>query len=550
MIKRRLVFATLFGLHLWMIFPTFGQIDWQPFPGDLKKELAEQIKFGYLPVPENHDNPDSRQIHVAFTIIKSKSDQPLPDPVVVLPGGPGGAFSPMVERIYNTESIQNVLAHRDIILIDPRGTGFSNPKLCDNINDSDLSKALTFATEEQRLELLAEAWSKCAELMAEAGADVRGYSAIQVAQDAEKLRQELGYESWNIRGHSYGSYFGFVLMQTYPESVRSAFLSGMVNRNLYYDFSQFDTWNVIYNTIEACKNDPDCSARFPDFENIMQKAFQHLESEPVAINYFNSEKDEITAYITPSILLNGLQALLYNKQGIEIIPLLMNAIAEGNMWIIENLAASLINDGRFSGDLRQDMLTIVRGNDLPLDPAFLAPPTNPNALQWLKNEWIPNDSERQQFTWDIIKTSDSIPQPQWKVLDIPVLLVSGGLDPVTPAYRGEDAMQYFSNASHHVVPGSGHYPHTDGKVDFAAFLDNPDPQVPFESISEITSLQFVTDISFNKGIASLMATIVNQNYGVLVVPALFILLSFFGFLYFPIVALVKKVRKSSWKLPF
>jgi predicted esterase len=37
---------------------------------------------------------------------------------------------------------------------------------------------------------------------------------------------------------------------------------------------------------------------------------------------------------------------------------------------------------------------------------------------------------------------------------VPVLLISGNLDPVTPPHWGEEAIKYFPNGKHIVVPGA------------------------------------------------------------------------------------------------
>ena len=59
-----------------------------PFEG---AEKQEDVKCGYLVVPENRSLPNGRTLRLAVAILKSLSDNPLPDPLVYLSGGPGGA---------------------------------------------------------------------------------------------------------------------------------------------------------------------------------------------------------------------------------------------------------------------------------------------------------------------------------------------------------------------------------------------------------------------------------------------------------------------------
>jgi pimeloyl-ACP methyl ester carboxylesterase len=60
--------------------------------------------------------------------------------------------------------------------------------------------------------------------------------------------------------------------------------------------------------------------------------------------------------------------------------------------------------------------------------------------------------------------------------DIPVLLLSGGLDPVTPPAYGDEVAKTLPRARHVVARGYGHIvsPHACGPRLLAAFIDDPD----------------------------------------------------------------------------
>ena len=42
--------------------------------------------------------------------------------------------------------------------------------------------------------------------------------------------------------------------------------------------------------------------------------------------------------------------------------------------------------------------------------------------------------------------------------DVPALIFSGNLDPVTPPQRGEEVARYLSNSRHVIIPEAGHGP--------------------------------------------------------------------------------------------
>ena len=61
--------------------------------------------------------------------------------------------------------------------------------------------------------------------------------------------------------------------------------------------------------------------------------------------------------------------------------------------------------------------------------------------------------------------------------DVPALLVSGGMDPVTPPAYGTLVARDLPNSRHIIAPGYGHIvtPHACGPRLMAAFVDTADP---------------------------------------------------------------------------
>ena len=50
---------------------------------------GQTVECGYLTVPKDRSQPDGSTIRLHIAIFRSHSDQPAPDPVVYLAGGPG-----------------------------------------------------------------------------------------------------------------------------------------------------------------------------------------------------------------------------------------------------------------------------------------------------------------------------------------------------------------------------------------------------------------------------------------------------------------------------
>ena len=76
-------------------------------------------------------------------VIPAKSGYSLPDPIVVFAGGPGqaaGETARLIEAVFSRATNK-----RDIILIDARGTGLSNPLECKIPEDIDWNDPDAFA---------------------------------------------------------------------------------------------------------------------------------------------------------------------------------------------------------------------------------------------------------------------------------------------------------------------------------------------------------------------------------------------------------------------
>jgi pimeloyl-ACP methyl ester carboxylesterase len=135
--------------------------------------VATQVdaKCGSLSVSEDPANPGSRQIDLSIAVVEAISRSPEPDPLFILVGGPGQsaletypAIAPTLFRIHE---------ERDIILVDQRGTGKSNPLRC-----LDPEEAETLE-DEQAIALLKECPVKL-------DADLRFYTTDIAMRDLER----------------------------------------------------------------------------------------------------------------------------------------------------------------------------------------------------------------------------------------------------------------------------------------------------------------------------------------------------------------------------
>ena len=81
-----------------------------------------------MTLPQDYDDPTNGKVEIYYTLIQSRSARPQPDPLVYLVGGPGSSGSRLLQTSFD-KYLRAFAGDRDIIVIDQRGTGLSNPPL-------------------------------------------------------------------------------------------------------------------------------------------------------------------------------------------------------------------------------------------------------------------------------------------------------------------------------------------------------------------------------------------------------------------------------------
>ena len=92
------------------------------------------------------DDPTSTVLKLNVAVVPALSLEPEPDPLVPIAGGPGGASVAFYAGY--AHAFEKVRRHRDILLIDQRGTGESELMNCefdDDMLEGQLSRAETIA---------------------------------------------------------------------------------------------------------------------------------------------------------------------------------------------------------------------------------------------------------------------------------------------------------------------------------------------------------------------------------------------------------------------
>lgn len=404
------------------------------------KGFSERLACGFIAVPENYEQPNAKQINIHYAIIPSIQENAQPDPLLILAGGPGQAateLAPMIARIF-----ADVRKQRDIVLIDQRGTGKSNPLSCD-VNRPD---ELVRSDDEQALDEVA------AECLAQyPDVDVSQYNTPNAIRDFERVREALNVEQWNLYGGSYGSRVGLKYLQQAPNAVRTATLDAVAPPQVVIGPFGFNGSLAFENMLQDCQQQQSCAQRFPKLKQDYEQVMQSLEQQSVLLDTQDPLSAEaIQVRLTPGRFSSVVRLALYNPATRQLLPYAISEARATNYKPILGLMGGTTTAVQNSIYLGL-MLSVVCREDLPRATESLL-------QQDANNEFI-GGKTGQAFVdlcngWQTTPAPSAFAQPVES--EKPVLLLSGTQDPVTPPRWADIAARTLPNSVHVVAPYAGH----------------------------------------------------------------------------------------------
>ena len=362
-----------------------------------------------------------------------------PDPLFFLAGGPGQGAAQMGRGV--REAFRRTQTNRDIVLVDQRGTGDSNPLDCKPEGDS-----LKSLNEPDQVGL-----DRLRVCLAGYDADPRLYTTIIAMDDLDDVRAYLGYDRINIYGGSYGTRAALVYLRQHADRVRSVVLDGVAPTDMRLPlFLARDAQRAMDRLLADCAADTRCAAQYPNLSERTRGLLARLQRDPAAVRLTHPRTgvaEDVT--IDAAFVANIIVSALYSPLTSSLVPELIKR-AEGNDF--QGLLALGLAGESSSQNMSVGMqLSVICAEDYPR----------------IRPEDIARESKSSIFG-DYLLTSrlkacefwpkGSVPSDYYEPVTspVPVLLLSGDLDPVTPPTWGESTAAHLPNARHFIVPGTGH----------------------------------------------------------------------------------------------
>jgi pimeloyl-ACP methyl ester carboxylesterase len=400
-----------------------------------------KAECAYLGVPENPAEHSGKQIQIHLALIASSAKKPEADPVIFLAGGPGQAAS---ESFANVErGFSEILKHRHVILYDQRGTGLSNALRCDDMDDAD---SPLLPTDAERVQSIQKATKACLQSLK---ADVRFYNTSSAITDLEAIRKALGAKQINLFGISYGTRMAQQYAMNYPSSTRSLIIDGVAPNEMILgaDMAR-DLDDALAAQFAACRADKACFARFGDPAQTLAALRTQLGAEQRTLAIADPLTGKpIEVALAPSAIVLVARFSAYMSEMASMLPLWLDEAKNGR-------PQALLAQGKMSADGLNKMFS---------QGMYLSVICSEDA-EFLKA----NASDANRLVGTAMADMMAVQCPLWPKgprnknfftplkTGLPVLLISGEWDPVTPARYGEQILKNLSNAVHIVAPRQGH----------------------------------------------------------------------------------------------
>jgi pimeloyl-ACP methyl ester carboxylesterase len=468
------------------------------------------VECGMVTVPEDHNWPDSpssddlNRLELAIAIVHSVSDDPAPDPVLFIDGGPGGRT--LDSMSFWLEAVKPLLARRDVIFFDQRGTGYSKPALeCPEIDPR-----VTDPLEAYRL---VEPLIACRDRLAGLGIDLGAYTSAQNAADIAVLREALGYEEWNLYGVSYGARVALTVMRDHPQGVRSVVLDALtpVDADLLLEDAAAAK-AALQMLFAACQADFVCRTVYPDLELVYTDLVNDLAANPVTLQIVNSHTGESRIEVLNGLAFNGAVLDSLAMPQTSGVPGLIYDVRAGNYEPIIASMESAWESQESDPELRAPIglqMAVLCNEEAPfvtpgqMVEMLAAYPADVNFLAALDEVLVTICQ-----VWGVGPADPVEDAPVSSSL--PVLVLAGEYDAARSPTGARRAAETLANSTVVEFPGAGHSVVLAGACPLDVmerFLDDPNATPDASCVAEMDRPHFFMTVTLTRPIARVVAAV-------------------------------------------
>lgn len=443
------------------------------------------VRCGFVNVPQIYGDETAGEFNLAVAIVRSRSQPARSDAMLFLAGGPGATMMAIGIRI-GTQPGAGITAERDLVIIDPRGAGLSEPATCERYPEYAAQLFPADLSTEQLLARIRDLDLACLEEARDAGIAPESFGTQPMVEDIERVRRALGVGQWNAAGFSYGTVTGMALAASYPETLRSLVLNSVVllgdSAHYYID----DTFQRALQSLAAeCDRSPGCAASYSDVEARFERALARLDRAPLRVPMPPSAGVTNDVYVMNR---GDFEFSIFTQMyGPEPTTLAMiKAVEEGDVETLATLLGRRNASAQLATPMARFTGIAVACRDDPRGESKST--TRPAPGQ-------PSRGFHQLITTEICDAwappgpTPAVPQD----VQVPTLILAGSLDPITPPDQGRIAQGIMGDQARFVeIPSIGHIPVLSpcaGSI-VGRFVNDPGSELDLTCIANIEPFAF------------------------------------------------------------
>ena len=390
-----------------------------------------------LDVPEDREKPGGRKVSLHIVIVPALEKGTKEPPLFDIAGGPGIAATSGAAEY--ADILRAHRERRDVVLVDQRGTGRSNPLRCPELEAATKLDDMYDPAVVRR----------CHEELAKT-ADLSRYLTIDAVRDLEDVRNALAYDRIDLAGLSYGTQVVQMYMREYPQNVRAAVMLGAVPLGEKIPLHHArNAEEVLQRILDDCDADPDCGRAFPSLRREWTEVLARLEADPVRIEYVDSTGARMVV-IRRGPFCEALRSAMYTTPLQRRIPFIVHQAAQDDFQPFLRMALS--GDG--AGFIAEGMYLCVT---CPEGTARIAADEVERATaRTFLGRWRVDQQVGACVAWGLAPLADDDLRPVSS--NVPTLFISGGMDAVTPVAWAQEISSRLTNSLVLVIDHLGHFP--------------------------------------------------------------------------------------------
>ena len=425
--------------------------------------MLPHARCGSIERPWEPGNPGAGTVTVGFAFVPARDHtRPALGTVVPHEGGPG--YSTTGTAASYAEMYGPLLDRRNLLLVDQRGTGRSEPIDCPALQD-----------------LKGDYAPAAAACGAALGARADDYSTALSADDLAAVVDALGLGPVDVYGDSYGTFFAQVYAGRHPEQVRSVVLDSAYPA--YGEDGWYATQGPAMRSSFAvvCRRTPACRDAGRPFLPTLDQVLAAVREKPWRGTAYDADGRRMRVTVDGPGLVAVAFGATYTPAFYRELTAALRAGLSGDRRPLLRLVAEATGGGTDAGpvkDYSEGLDAAVACHDYPqlydmtaapavrqqqyaaaLDARSVSAPDTYGpftvheyaASDWQSLDWCTR--------WPSAPTSDPAGPPlppSGHYPDVPVLVLSGELDSITTPAEGDLVTSQFPSARHVTVANSFH----------------------------------------------------------------------------------------------